>query len=295
MSLPHTLDFEYLSKIRTAFALNTGKKTSNILEGDYRSVYRGRSMEFDELAGYMPGDNVHDIDWKASSRADEILVRRYVAERKHYVLFVTDTGEKMSGDTRAGESKAELATLAFGTVCYLCDRAGADYACLRKTAEGFDMDLFRSGMVHLETILNRTAVEMTEPCGSTPEDSLLFAAEQIRKKKIIVLITDFAGLMTLNEALIARVTAENDLLILNIDDAFLTSDHAFDAQLKRYADTFFIRSRTLIQAERDVREKVISDAATLFRRMGVGFQTIQKEEEITDRVLALFRKDNLNA
>lgn len=292
--MSYSLDFEYLSKIRTAFALNTGKKTSNILEGDYRSVYRGRSMEFDELAAYTPGDNVHDIDWKASSRADEILVRRYVAERKHYVLFITDTGENMLGDTGAGEPKSLLATLTLGTIAYLCDRAGADYACLRSGADGFDLDLFRAGTTHLETMLHRTAREMGSKSTASLEEKLLFASEQIRKKKIIVLLTDFVGLLSLNEALIARVSAQNDLMIINMDDAFLSEANAFDMQLKRYADTFFTPSKKLLAEEKRVRKQILNEASALFRRMGAGFVTIQKEEEITDKVLSLFRRDNLN-
>ena len=43
------IDYEYLSKIRRAVALYTKRKTSNILDGDFHSVHRGRSMEFDDL------------------------------------------------------------------------------------------------------------------------------------------------------------------------------------------------------------------------------------------------------
>ena len=62
------IDYEYLSKIRRAVALYTNKKTSNILDGDFHSIHKGRSMEFEDLKEYALGDEVHDIDWKSSSR-----------------------------------------------------------------------------------------------------------------------------------------------------------------------------------------------------------------------------------
>ena len=43
------IDYEYLSKIRRAVALYTKRKTSNILDGDFHSIHRGRSLEFDDL------------------------------------------------------------------------------------------------------------------------------------------------------------------------------------------------------------------------------------------------------
>ena len=86
------LDYEYLSRIRRAVALYTKRKTSNILDGDFHSIHRGRSMEFDDLKTYTFGDDVHDIDWKSSSRMGDILVRRYMTDRRHNVMFVVDCG-----------------------------------------------------------------------------------------------------------------------------------------------------------------------------------------------------------
>ena len=108
------MNYDYLAKIRGAVTLYTKHKTSNILEGGFRSLYRGRSLEFDDLKEYDFGDNVHDIDWKSSSRSGKILIRRYVAEKKHNVLFVCDSGPKMDAHTSAGCSKTELALMIFG-------------------------------------------------------------------------------------------------------------------------------------------------------------------------------------
>ena len=74
-----------LSRVKT---INTNRVTSRILDGSYRSIYKGRSMNFEELREYIPGDDVKDIDWKASSRSTKTLVRQYIAERKHNILIV---------------------------------------------------------------------------------------------------------------------------------------------------------------------------------------------------------------
>ena len=70
------MDYNYLAKIRAQVNLYTRRKSSNILEGDFRSVFRGRSLEFDDLKEYDFGDNVHDIDWKSSSRTGKTAKSR---------------------------------------------------------------------------------------------------------------------------------------------------------------------------------------------------------------------------
>ena len=147
------LDYEYLSRIRRAVALYTNRKTSNILDGDFHSIHRGRSMEFDDLKLYSFGDDVHDIDWKSSSRMGDILVRRYMTDRRHNVMFVCDCGVKMKGDTMAGHSKKELALMTFGTIAYITGRNGADYAMAIPRDNRAMISLFRSGPEHMERLL----------------------------------------------------------------------------------------------------------------------------------------------
>ena len=58
---------EYISRIKDGLkrykTISTKKTTSRVLDGSYNSIYKGRSMNFDELREYVPGDDVKDIDW----------------------------------------------------------------------------------------------------------------------------------------------------------------------------------------------------------------------------------------
>ena len=73
------MDYDYLSRIRANLTLYSKKKTANLLDGGFRSIFRGRSLDFDDLREYTYGDNVRDIDWKSSSKTGKTLVRRYIA------------------------------------------------------------------------------------------------------------------------------------------------------------------------------------------------------------------------
>ena len=43
----------------------TTRATSRIIDGSYNSIYKGRSMNFDELREYVAGDDIKDVDWNA--------------------------------------------------------------------------------------------------------------------------------------------------------------------------------------------------------------------------------------
>ena len=85
-----------------------------------------KSLDFDDLREYVVGDNIKDIDWKSSARSGDILIRRYIAEKKHNFLFVLDSGEKMLADTVSGESKKNIAIITTGILSYIANNHG-DY------------------------------------------------------------------------------------------------------------------------------------------------------------------------
>jgi len=93
--------------------------SSDIL-GGYKSFFRGRGFEFDSYRTYSPSEDAHKIDWKASLRAGEVLVKEYVEERNLEIFFLIDTSASMvygSGRKLKSEYAAEVvASLAYVTL-----------------------------------------------------------------------------------------------------------------------------------------------------------------------------------
>ena len=88
------MNLDYVSKIKFGLkrykTIATDKATSRVLDGSYNSIYKGRSMNFDELREYVPGDDIKDIDWKATSRSQKVLIRQYIAEKRHNIMLVME-------------------------------------------------------------------------------------------------------------------------------------------------------------------------------------------------------------
>ena len=71
------------AKVKAKMDLYAHEKVRSLLDGQYGSVFKGRSLDFDDLREYIPGDDVKDIDWKATARSSGIRIRRYQAIIKH--------------------------------------------------------------------------------------------------------------------------------------------------------------------------------------------------------------------
>ena len=98
----------YLNRIKANISIYARKYSSSLLEGSYRSIYKGKSLNFDDLREYVVGDNVRDIDWKASARSRKLLVKQYIAEKQHNVMILLDTDKKMLAHSFDGEEKKKL-------------------------------------------------------------------------------------------------------------------------------------------------------------------------------------------
>ena len=66
------------------------RSVDEIFAGQYKSVFRGRGMEFDEVREYQPGDDIRTIDWNVTAREGRPYIKRFVEERELTIMFLVD-------------------------------------------------------------------------------------------------------------------------------------------------------------------------------------------------------------
>ena len=285
------LNYDYLDRVRRIAALYTKRKTSDLLDGDFSSMQHGRSLDFDDLREYRYGDDINYIDWKSSSRVGKPLVRRYFADRKHDVLFIGDTGKKMTGDTPAGESKEHIALMTLGVAAYILGKQGVNYALSYCTDESSRISTFTSGAAHLEELIAnyKNAIE----CG-TPKQSLyttlLNSVAVFSRHMVMIIITDAEGLAEMDASLIKRLIYYNDVYIFKIEDALLTDNDVYDLDADDYVDPFLAMCRDLYREEVKLKEDIDRNAESLLTPHRIFFKSISREEEIIDTLIYLFRR-----
>ena len=88
--------------------LKCRRPVEHLLAGEYRSVFKGRGIEFEDVRPYTPGDDVRSMDWKVTARTGVPHVKRYVEEREQMFYLMVD----LSASTLSDAEKAKRRTVA---------------------------------------------------------------------------------------------------------------------------------------------------------------------------------------
>jgi uncharacterized protein (DUF58 family) len=91
--------------------------------GTHRARGTGGGSEPGDARSYKPGDDPRHIDWNATARAAELVVRNTVAERALRVLTIVDASRSMFHGTRYA-TKNELAVGAVALIAQTTARQG---------------------------------------------------------------------------------------------------------------------------------------------------------------------------
>lgn len=85
--------------------LKCRRPVEHLLAGEYRSVFRGRGIEFEDVRPYAPGDDVRSMDWKVTARTGEPHIKRYIEEREQFIYLLVDVSASMRNDAQGRKRK----------------------------------------------------------------------------------------------------------------------------------------------------------------------------------------------
>lgn len=192
----------------------------SVQAGGYRSVYRGRGLEFDEVRAYQPGDEVRDIDWRVTARRGRPHTKLYREERERPVLLCADLGPTMLFGSRRLKSAQSLRAGAL--LAWAAERAGDRIGCVVANQAGHKI---RPAMPRKEAVLGllKTLVEY-QPRTPTPlapgrlDEALARLAHVAHPGSLVPVLSDFRTLTEAGERSLLRLAQHNDLLLLQLFD-----------------------------------------------------------------------------
>ena len=280
----------YITKIRANLAIHTNIKATSILDGSYKSVFMGKSLNFEDLREYIPGDNIRDIDWKASSRSRMLLVKRYIAEKKHNILIVFDSGVKMNAETDKGDIKKDVAIYAAGTLSYLAYSNGDFVGSLYNINGKMRFFPLRTRLYDIEHFLSQYDKDVKESQKSDLNKTLEYLLKNFRRKMVVFVITDMKGTSNVSDAVLKKLICQHDILFININDADLTGDHAFKVEKDRYLPRFITMDKKLATMEHNMKRKITQDNERMLKRHAILSTDISGKEEIALKITDLLER-----
>ncbi len=185
------------------------------INGLHGSPYLGLSLDFAEHRQYMPGDDIRRIDWRVFGRTDRFYVKEFEADTNSNFIVLLDISKSMAYGSR-GITKLDYGRYLAASLLYFShqqrDRVGL------VTFDVDVVDYVPPAAKHLDVVLHTIdRVQPKQPGRLGPP--LLKASESLRRRGIIVLISDF---YEEPDAVIEAVThlrgKGNDLIVFHVLD-----------------------------------------------------------------------------
>jgi uncharacterized protein (DUF58 family) len=213
----------------------------DMLSGNFRSVFKGQGLEFDEARHYQWGDDARNIDWNASARLGTPFIKMFREERELTILILLDTSASMhcsltsiwnnsTGENEANQNLTpfEQALIAASLVAFSAERGGQ-----RVGAFLFDREIERvfpprkgrrNVLTFVSGALQSRAQRRPPPpqnaprnaLGSNVRSAITGAQRLLKRRSMIVLVSDFISAGWEQE--LSSLSRRHDVIAIRVSD-----------------------------------------------------------------------------
>ncbi len=168
------------------------RRLNGLLQGNYRTMFRGFGLELAELREYQFADDVRAIDWYVTARMQTPYIRLRVEDRDLTAWFLLDVSPSMDFGT-ARARKSDLLVDCVGVLARLLTRHGNRVGALVFNGSAIHVIPAESGRMQVLRLLKNILEEPRLPrVPVTRLATLLEAAERVvRRPSLLFIISDF--------------------------------------------------------------------------------------------------------
>jgi len=170
------------------------RRLDGMLQGDYRTLFRGFGLDLADLREYRPGDDVRHIDWNVTARLQTPHVREFQEDREVAVWFLLDLSGSIdfgSGSVRKRDLLNDFTTVLALLLTRYGNRVGAVfYGGAGEIATS--VIPARAGRRQLLHLLDRMQATPAASPGDTRLRDLLERARSVAKRRsVMFVVSDF--------------------------------------------------------------------------------------------------------
>jgi uncharacterized protein (DUF58 family) len=207
------------------FSLLPRQPARSLLAGRHASRLRGRGLNFEEIRRYQPGDDVRQIDWKATVRTRKTQSRVYTEERERTVLLVVDQRRTMffgSVQNMKSVTAAQAAALVAWRVIAQQDRLGGLVFNDERIDEVRPERRESAVMRLMKFLVDQNRALLESPSGDAQpgmfNEALRRCAKLAPHDCIAVIISDASGHDEASRRLLSEIARHNDVLWIYVFD-----------------------------------------------------------------------------
>ena len=280
------------------------RRLDGLLQGDYRTLFRGFGLDLADLREYQYHDDVRHIDWNVTARLQTPYVREYNEDRDVTAWFLLDVSPSVdfgSGDVRKRSVSIDFVTVLARILTRHGNRVGA-------ALYGETMDTVipaGSGRRHVLHILHRMLQrpQHVQSAQTNLNEFLRAAYPAISRRSIVFVVSDFISTTPWTDA-IAQLAQRHEVLAVRLYDplenelpdlGLLTMQDAETGE-QLFVDTHDRGFRKRFVKAAEDREEALR---TAFMHAGVDALELCTDDDLADTILRFAdmrkRRSRLNA
>jgi uncharacterized protein (DUF58 family) len=170
------------------------RRLDGLLQGDYRSLFRGAGLDLASLREYEPGDDVRRIDWNVTARTTIPHVREYHEDREITAWFLLDLSPSVDfGTADGGRQKRSVLVDFTATLARLMTRRGNRVGAMFFASEVDRTLPAAGGRAQVLRIISDLMAEPRLKRAPVTDLGALFGAahRQIRRRSMVIIVSDF--------------------------------------------------------------------------------------------------------
>ncbi len=182
---------EILRKVKRIQIL-TSRKVTDLMAGQYSSVFKGKGMEFKEVRHYQPGDEIRRIDWNVTARTGVPHVKEHVEERELTVMLLVDASLSLDFGS-VTKTKMEIAA-EFAAVIALSAITNNDKVGLIVFTDEVELLVPpKKGKRHVLRVIREILAFKPRRRGTNIARALEYLNKVTTRRSIAFLVSDFFG------------------------------------------------------------------------------------------------------
>ncbi len=266
------------------------RRLDGLLQGDYRTLWRGAGLDLADLREYQHHDDVRHIDWNVTARLQTPYVRQFTEDRELSAWFLVDLSASVDfGSDRL--TKRKVARDFVGVLARLLTRHGNRVGALLYGTAVDTVIPARNGRMQVLHMLQRMAQRPAETAaGATQLRDLLLAGQRIVKRRSTVfVVSDFISAPGWELALAQlaqrhEVTAVRlyDPLEMDLPDLGLVTMRDAETGEQIVVDTHDSGFRKRFAAGAERRENALREGLT---HAGVDTLELATDDDLMDAIL----------
>lgn len=281
---------ELLREVRK-IEIKTRSLVDSVYAGGYRSVFKGRGIEFAGIREYVRGDEYRSIDWKVSARTGKLNIKEHIEERELQVVVAVDLSGSMafgSGAREKRETAVEFAAAIGMSAGRNNDRFGI---CLFTDSVEKAIAPIK-GRTHLLRMIRELLYYVPVNKASDPRPALDHLNRTLRHRSVVFLVSDFLELPSWEREL--KITAAHHDLILvrvrdpreeTVPDVGLIEIEDPETGEETLWDTSSPEVRRFLEQRKNAADTALKQAAG---RLGLDTVTLQAGESVVKPICGLF-------